>query len=253
MLIMLCVCSYNVQGEPTRQLDAAIRNMVLQELALQLAHLNNSQGLAAFGLPMPAAQPANTVVANEIARYDAATQAAMRDEHVPQLSPEQRAVYDSVMAAVDRRAFFVDGLGGTSKTFLYSCLLSTMRAQGRVAIAVASSGIAALLLDEGRTTHSHFKIPVQGLNSTSTCYINRDSELAALLQAAALIVWDEAVMMHKHVFEAVNRSLQDIMAIINPTFKFLPLGAWLWCLAAIFGKFCLLCPAAPGEMSSLQL
>ncbi len=34
MLTMLCVCSYNVQGEPTQQLDAAIRDMVLQELAL---------------------------------------------------------------------------------------------------------------------------------------------------------------------------------------------------------------------------
>ncbi len=171
------------------------------------------------------------MVVNEIAKYDAATQTAMRDEHVSQLNPEQRAVYDSVMAAVDHRAFFVDGLGGTGKTFLYSCLLSIVRAQGRVTIAVASFGIAALLLDEGRTAHSRFKIPVQGLNSTSTCYINRDPELAALLQAAALIVWDEAVMMHRHVFEAVNRFLQDIMAVINPAFKFLPFGG----LVVVFG------------------
>jgi hypothetical protein len=70
---MLCVCSYNVQGEPAQQLDVAIRDMVLWELALQLAHLNNSQGFAAFGLPMPAAQPASAVVADEITRYDAAT------------------------------------------------------------------------------------------------------------------------------------------------------------------------------------
>jgi hypothetical protein len=55
MLTMLCVCSYNVQGEPARQLDVAIRDMVLRELALQLAHFNSSQGLAAFGLPTPAA------------------------------------------------------------------------------------------------------------------------------------------------------------------------------------------------------
>jgi len=220
-----------VQGEPARQLDAAIQDMVLRELALQLAHLNSSQGLAAFDLPMPVAQPASAVVADEIARYDVAMQAAMRDEHVPQLNPEQRAVYDNVMAAVNRCAFFVDGLGGTGKTFLYSCLLSTVRAQGRVAIVVASSGIAALLLDGGRTAHSRFKIPVQGLNSTSTCYISRDSELASLLQAAALIVWDEAVMMHMHVFEVVNRSLQDIMAVINPTFKFLPFGD----LVVVFG------------------
>jgi hypothetical protein len=93
-----------------------------------LAHLNSSQGLAAFGLPTPAAQPASVVVADEIARYDAVTQAAMRDEHVPQLNPEQRAVYDNVMAVVNRCAFFVDGPGGTGKTFFYNCSLSTVRA-----------------------------------------------------------------------------------------------------------------------------
>jgi hypothetical protein len=38
-------------------------------------------------------------------------------------------------------------------------------------------------------------------------------------------------MMHRHVFEAVNRSLQDIMAVINPTFKFLPFGG----LVVVFG------------------
>jgi len=171
------------------------------------------------------------VVVDEIAMYDATTQIAMRNEHVPQFNLEQQAIYDNVMAVVNRPTFFVDGLGGIGKTFLYSYLLNTVRAQGRVAIVVASSGIAALLLDGGRIAHSHLKIPVQGLNSTSTCYISRDSELAALLQAAALIVWDEAVMMHMHVFEAVNRSLQDIMAVINPTFKFLPFGG----LVVVFG------------------
>ncbi len=96
---------------------------------------------------------------------------------------------------------------------------------------MASSGIAALLLDGGRSTHSRLKIPVQSLNNMSTCYISRDFELVALLQTAALIMWDEAVMMHRHVFEAVNRSLQDIMAVINPTFKFLPFGG----LVVVFG------------------
>jgi len=57
--------------------------MVLRELALHLAHLNNSQGLTAFGLPTPADEPASVVVADEIARYDATTQAAMRDECMP--------------------------------------------------------------------------------------------------------------------------------------------------------------------------
>jgi len=68
------------------------------------------------------------VVADEITKYDATTQVAMRDERVPQLNPKQQAVYDNVMAVVNHPAFFVDGLGGTGKTFLYSCLLSTVRA-----------------------------------------------------------------------------------------------------------------------------
>ncbi len=107
---------------------------------------------------------------------------------------------------------------------------------------MASSGIAALLLDGGRTAHSHFKIPVQGLNSTSTCYISRDFELAALLEAAVVIVWDEVVMMHMHVFEAVNKSLQDIMAIINLAFKFLPFGG----LVVVFGdNFRQILPVVP--------
>ncbi len=38
-------------------------------------------------------------------------------------------------------------------------------------------------------------------------------------------------MMHMHVFEVVNKSLQDIMAVINPTFKFLPFGG----LVVVFG------------------
>jgi hypothetical protein len=56
--------------------------MVLRELALHLAHLNSSQGLVAFGLPTLTAQLASAMVADEIAKYDATTQAAMRDERV---------------------------------------------------------------------------------------------------------------------------------------------------------------------------
>lgn len=66
------------------------------------------------------------------------------------------------------RVFFVDGPGGTGKTFLYSLLLAYVRAQGKVALSVASSGIAALLMEGGRTAHSRFKIPVPA-NETSTC------------------------------------------------------------------------------------
>ncbi|XP_010451904.1 PREDICTED: ATP-dependent DNA helicase PIF1-like [Camelina sativa] len=70
--------------------------------------------------------------------------------------------------------------------------------------------MAALLLEGGRTAHSRFSIPIQ-VHETSTCTFSADSDIAALIEEAKLIIWDEAPMMHKHCFEALDRSLRDIL------------------------------------------
>ncbi len=84
---------------------------------------------------------------------------------------------------------------------------------------MASSGIAALLLEAGCTAHSRFKIPIARLCGSSACYVPLNSPQAALIRAARLIVWDEAPIAHKHVFEAVNRTLQHVMGAIDPALK----------------------------------
>ncbi len=84
---------------------------------------------------------------------------------------------------------------------------------------MTSSGIAALLLEGGYTTHSCFKIPVAGLCGSSACYVPLNSPQAALIRAARFIVWDEAPMAHKHVFEVVNCTLQHVMGVVDPTLK----------------------------------
>ncbi len=118
-----------------------------------------------------------------------------------------------------QKTFFVDGLGGAGKTFLYGCLLSKVRSTGDIALSMASSGIAALLLEGGCTAHSRFKIPVIGLCGSFAYYVPLNSPQAALIRAAHFIVWDEAPMAHKHVFEAVNRMLQHVMGAIDPALK----------------------------------
>jgi ATP-dependent DNA helicase PIF1 len=70
-------------------------------------------------------------------------------------------------------------------------------------------GIAALLIPGGRTAHSRFGIPIN-IDEYSTCEIGPKDPLAALIRRARLIIWDEAPMMHKHCFEAVDRTLKDI-------------------------------------------
>lgn len=45
------------------------------------------------------------------------------------------------------------------------------------------------------------------------CRIDRNSDTAHLILAAELIVWDEAPMMHKHVFEYLERALRDVTRV----------------------------------------
>ncbi|CAN1746384.1 ATP-dependent DNA helicase PIF1 [Linum perenne] len=109
--------------------------------------------------------------------------------------------WNSVMAEVSQC---------TGKTYLYNCLLSKVRSEGKIALVVASSGIAATLLPGGVTAHSRFRIPLD-VDSTSTCTIKKGTSLARLMKSASLIVWDEAPMVHRLSFEAVDRTLCDIM------------------------------------------
>lgn len=80
----------------------------------------------------------------------------------------------------------------------------------KIALAVAASGIASLLLPSGRTAHSRFNIPID-LSERSTCDIKKKSLLATLLEQTAIVIWDEASMSDKRCFECLDRSLRDIL------------------------------------------
>ncbi|XP_074346396.1 uncharacterized protein LOC141685177 [Apium graveolens] len=76
---------------------------------------------------------------------------------------EQRKIYDAVIQSIDTNVggiFFVYGSGGCGKTFLWRTLICKLRLQGKIVLPVASSGIAATLMPDGRTAHSRFKIPI---------------------------------------------------------------------------------------------
>jgi hypothetical protein len=106
--------------------------------------------------------------------------------------------------------FFVDGLGGLGKTFVYNVLLALVRRNGHITIGVAFSSIVVLLLEGGRTSHLVFKIPI-ALGRDSMCSILVQSDFAELLQEAKLIVWDEVLAQHRHCVEVVDWTLHNIM------------------------------------------
>ena len=117
---------------------------------------------------------------------------------IEKLNNDQRVAYETIITVIDCKEsmiFFVDGPGGTRKTFLYRTILATLRKADYIAIATATSGIVATLLPGGRTAHSRFKIHLTP-DASSTCSISKQSNLAELIRRATIIIWDEALMVN---------------------------------------------------------
>ena len=143
-------------------------------------------------------------------------------------NPEQKAIFDELRGLIvsgnpEGGYYFIDGPGGTGKTTLFNALLSFVRSRPleqdgkhHIAVAVAASGIASLLLRGGRTAHNRFGLGIN-VDETTTCQYttSRPCARTEILRRAEIIIWDEAPMSSKHMLHAVNRCLQDIMG--NPT------------------------------------
>ena len=54
------------------------------------------------------------------------------------------------------------------------------------------------------------------LESTSMCTFTANSKAGRLIKEADVIIWDEAPMMHRYAFDAVDRSLRDLMHVDQP-------------------------------------
>jgi ATP-dependent DNA helicase PIF1 len=115
--------------------------------------------------------------------YDRETLRAHMERSLPLLNRDQDMAVASILNAVRLNqggVVFLDGPGGSKKMFVYSVLLASVRNEGHVALVVASSGIAALLLQGGRTSHFAFKIPID-VHRDLLCNVNASSDTAELI------------------------------------------------------------------------
>jgi len=186
-------CLYKLENEygiqqPTSDQVASLA------LSLIRAILNESNSnLKAHGLsePQHEFQPVlplavRLIQEQRVYNVDALRQIVAQD--TSKLNDDQRIAHDAICQAVERRRgelFFLDGFGGTGKTFVINLTLARVRSEGKIALAVALSGIAATLLDGGTTAHSWFKIPIQ-INERSTCEIKAQDALADLMRGTHL-------------------------------------------------------------------
>jgi hypothetical protein len=158
--------------------------------------------------PLPQLNPITRILAEEL-DYDIISLQEKWQRDYPKANIQQKQIIDNIVSAVDNdegRLFFIDGPGGTGKTFVENLILAHIRSKRYIALAVASSGIAAILLEGGRTSHSMFQIPLDILPD-SMCNITAQSAVTELLCQTKLIIWDEAPAQHRYCFEAVDRTL----------------------------------------------
>ncbi|GFY06969.1 ATP-dependent DNA helicase [Trichonephila clavipes] len=175
----------------------------------------SGKDLLQFGFLSPSREARSAISNHQYVKelaYDTVHLSEIVAENVPKLNQEQKEIYDKILNSISSNSdqcYFLDSPGGTGK--IINLLLAKIRCERSIAIAVASSGIAATLIDGGKTAHSAFKLPLNLHHSESVnCNISKQSDMAHVLREAKLIIRDECTMAHKKGIEALNRTLQDI-------------------------------------------
>jgi len=130
---------------------------------------------------------------------------------------DQAAAFDTVLESITNNQghlFFIHATSSCGKTFLYNTIAAEVRRRGQIALCVALSGIAALLLDRGRTSHSHFKISLS-IHEDSVARLKHNSYMFPVLQQTKVIIWDEVPMQYKYDIDAVDQYLRDLLEVSN--------------------------------------
>jgi hypothetical protein len=176
----------------------------------------SQRAMADFGLDDPITNWGPLIMAVESADHEAAVCERLKkaaSEMYMSFNEDQRGVFDKITATLYERPelahFYLQGAGGTGKTYLYRALYADACSKGLTVLCVASSGIAAVLLPNGRTAHSQFRIPL-AVDEATVCDIKLQSKLADLIRHVGLVIWDEVPMTNRLVFEAVDRTLRDV-------------------------------------------
>ena len=196
-----------------------------------------SKDLSSFNLPLPVAvAPISNIeafLARERMAFNCEKETQKVRERLPLLNTNQRAFFDSVVAALNDkekdRLFCLDAPGGTGKTFVLNCLMNAVRADGHIVVATALSAVASMLLEGGTTLHSKLKVvivssilllssnlPQVPIEVTADTYCNFTDACGTgkLLQEACLLIIDEVSMGHRHIYEAIDRLDKKIYLFI---------------------------------------
>lgn len=198
-----------VHGHPPGSTCEGCDNYTLRDIQDTL--IGHEHKCSDFQLP----DPPRDMLINMINFAEIEVERELGEQLNATLNSEQRAAFAEIETAMKSevdgsKCFFLDGPGGSGKTYVYKTLLSHVRGQGENALPVASTGIAANLLKGGRTYHSQYKLRLK-IDETTVSGITMMSKDADIIKKAKLLIWDESTMAPAHALNCVNRLLREIM------------------------------------------
>ena len=140
------------------------------------------------------------------------------DDRMEKMNTEQKEVYNEILDSVQNdsgKLIAIDAPGGTGKTFLLNSVLEGVRKEGKIALATAYTGIAAILLPGGATLHTKMKVPTKAEEiQNPTAYLkctHAKSGTRKLLEAkeTSLLIIDEVTMVESNIFLMIDRTLRQ--------------------------------------------
>ncbi len=119
------------------------------------------------------------------------------------MNADQRCIFNNVIGYLDTgdesgRFIFIDGPGGSGKTFLYNTIIRKCRMMGKKYFSLAWTGIAASLLIDGMTSHSKLGLPLQ-IDETTVIKTCRGTKKFEELRQVDIIIWDEFTLVPHRV------------------------------------------------------
>ena len=146
-----------------------------------------------FGLPSPS-NTTNDFYEEEKLKFKNECK-ILFEEYYKQLNTDQLQIFNKIISGQVSNLIFIDGPGGTGKTFLYKTLIYYFISHDKNVLSMTWTGIASILLPKGMTSHRTFRLPLN-LSNIKTSFLKFESD-KKLLREVDVIIWDEASMIPK--------------------------------------------------------
>ena len=230
LFVMMLVHGFAMTAVFDKHSEAMAEDYIYRGMSLPLAHnellrdLNNrlsslGKTLLDFGFPMPTESDSEADRAR--LAYPPAQERTKYEELYITCTNEQKSIVDRVLLSVQQSTAFVmmiQAPAGYGKSHIFKTIAHGTRASAHIVAVTATTGLAALNYEGGRTLHSVMRMSVvdDPILDSIECDVGGTSERAEYLRQVAVFLIDEVTMAHVQWLVAMDTCLQGLMANTLP-------------------------------------